>query len=154
MVYEWTPGSCHKVDANIAGAVCEQLEAENNLSAKSLLDVSRPEDAPLHSEFEWDDSAAAEKYRESQASHIIRHLAVRLESKPQEPVRGFFQVKRADPHSYTRLGVILTQHDARAELMRKALAELDSFQRKYNTLSELAGIFSAVNALRLTLEQE
>lgn len=153
MVYEWTPGSCHKVDANIAGAVCEQLEAENNLSAKSLLDASRPEDAPLHYEFEWDDSAAAEKYRESQASHIIRHLAVRLESKPQEPVRGFFQVKRADPRSYTRLGAILTQRDARAELMRKALAELVSFQRKYSTLSELSGLFEEINALLETMEE-
>ena len=49
--------------------------------------------------------------------------------------------------------MILTQRDARAELMRKALAELVSFQRKYSTLSELSGLFEEINALLETMEE-
>ena len=155
MVFEWKPGSRYKVDANTAGAVCEQLEASGNLSAKSLLDVSRPEDAPLHSEFEWDDSVAAEKFREDQARCMIRHLVVRLDDKPQEPVRSFFKIETAEaaPESYTRIETVLKKPDMRAELLKQALAELEMFQRKYNTLSELASVFNEAAKVRRTVFQ-
>ena len=137
MTFEWKPGSRFKVDANTAGAVCEQLEAAGNLSAKSLLDVSRPKDAPLHSEFEWNDSIAAEKFREGQARNIINHLVVRLDEKPDTPVRGFFQITQQEPR-YTNVNAILTHRDLRAELIQQALEEMAAFQRKYGTLTELA----------------
>lgn len=147
MVFEWKPGSRFKVDANTAGAVCEQLEAAGNLTAKSLLDVSRPESAPLHSEFEWNDTVAAERYREDQARNIIRHLVVRLDERPDTPVRGFFRIEQREPR-YTNVNAILTQCDLRAELLRQALEEMAAFQRKYGTLAELAGIFEATAEVR------
>lgn len=147
MTFEWKPGSRFKVDANTAGAVCEQLEAAGNLSAKSLLDASRPEDAPLHSEFEWNDSVAAEKFREGQARCIIRHLVVRLDEKPDEPVRGFFQITQQEPR-YTNVNAILTHRDLRAELIQQALEEMAAFQRKYGTLTELAEVFEAAAKVR------
>lgn len=150
MTFEWKPGSRFKVDANTAGAVCEQLEAAGNLSAKSLLDASRPEDAPLHSEFEWNDSIAAEKFREGQARCIIRHLVVRLDEKPDEPVRGFFQITQQEPR-YTNVNAILTHRDLRAELIQQALEEMAAFQRKYGTLTELAMIFEATAKVRTTV---
>ena len=151
MVYEWKPGSRHGVGANTAGAVCEQLEAAGGLTAKSLLDASRPEDAPLHSEFEWNDSVAAERYREDQARSIIRHLTVRLDEKPGEPVRGFFCIERSGGRSYTSVNVILKQSDLRSNLLRKALDEMDVFQRKYSTLTELATVFAAAAKVRKTV---
>ena len=155
MVYEWKPGSRYKTDANTAGAVCEQLEAAGNLSAKSLLDVSRPADAPLHSEFEWDDSIAAEKFREDQARCMIRHLVVRLDSQPQELVRSFFKIEAREeaPESYTRIETVLKKPDMRAELLKQALAELETFQRKYSTLSELASVFNEAAKVRRTVFQ-
>ena len=148
MVFEWKPGSRFKVDANTAGAVCEQLELAGNLSAKSLLDASRPEDAPLHSEFEWNDSIAAEKYREDQARCIIRHLVVRLDEKPDEPVRGFFRIEQGGQRSYTNVKTILMQRDLRADLIQQALEELASFQRKYGSLIELEAVFEATAKIR------
>lgn len=150
MVYEWKPGSRYKVDANTAGAVCEQLEAAGNLSAKSLLDVSRPIDAPLHSEFEWDDSVAAEKYREDQARCIIRHLVVRMDESTDEPVRSFFKIEQTERESYTSVETIMTRKDLRTELLKQAVNELEAFQRKYNTLSELFGIFKETAKIKRT----
>ena len=147
MVFEWKPGSRFKVDANTAGTVCAQLEAAGNLTAKALLDVSRPEDAPLHSEFEWNDTVAAERYREDQARNIIRHLVVRLDAKPDTPVRGFFRIEQEEPR-YTNVNAILTQRDLRAELIQQALEEMAAFQRKYGTLTELAMIFEATAKVR------
>lgn len=151
MVYEWKPGSRFKVSANTAGAVCEQLEAAGNLTAKSLLNASRPKDAPLHSEFEWDDSIAAERYREDQARCIIRHLVVRLDEKPSAPVRGFFKIEGTGRTSYTSVSAILVQPDLRAELVRKALDEMAAFQKKYGDLTELKAIFDAAATVRNTV---
>ena len=154
MTFEWKPGSRFKVDANTAGAVCEQLEAAGNLSAKSLLDVSRPEDAPLHSEFEWNDSIAAEKFREEQARCIIRHLVVRLDEKPNEQVRGFFRIEQTVQQSYTNVTTILTQRDLRSQLIQQALEEMAAFQRKYSTLTELAIIFEAAAKVRNAIQYD
>lgn len=151
MVYEWKAGSRYKVDANTAGAVCEQLEAAGNLSAKSLLDVSRPIDAPLHSEFEWNDSVAAEKYREDQARCIIRHLVVRMDESTDEPVRSFFKIEQTERESYTSVETIMTRKDLRAELLKQAVNELEAFQRKYNTISELSGVFEATAKIKRTV---
>lgn len=142
MVYKWKPGSIHKVDAEVAGSVCEQLEQQGNLSAKSLLEASRPEDAPLHNEFEWDNEKAAEKYREEQARGIIRNLTVVIDNS--EPVRKFFNVSVKSEKQYTRIETILETADMRASLLSQALSELENFRKKYSQLEELAEIFKAM----------
>lgn len=43
--YRWASGSRHRVSADIAGEVCDRLAKENNLSAQTLVDVSRDEKA-------------------------------------------------------------------------------------------------------------
>ena len=53
--YEWSV-DIYGIDANEAGKVMEGLEKTVGLTKKSLVDASRPEDAPLHKAFEWDDS--------------------------------------------------------------------------------------------------
>ena len=42
--------------AQVAGEVCERLEARGRLTPSDLVDESRAEDAPLHGMFTWDDS--------------------------------------------------------------------------------------------------
>ena len=142
MVYKFKSGSYIKADPQLAGAVLERLEAENNLTAKALVDESRPEDAPLHNEFEWNDSAAAEKYREQQARHIIHSIEIVREES--EPVRAFFNIERKDPQ-YRHIEAIMRKADDRQALIRNALNEFMAVKRKYEQLSELAAIFDAID---------
>ena len=74
MTYKWKPSSRIGINAETAGAVMDSLEQRGALTAKNLLDESRPAEAPLHNEFEWDDIKAAEEYRLQQARHIINCL--------------------------------------------------------------------------------
>lgn len=145
-VYEWRPGSHHSVKASVAGAVCEELEAAGNLSAKSLLDASRAEDAPLHGEFEWSDSIAAEKYREDQARGIIRHLAIKVEERA--PVRSFFKLEVSGASNYASIETIMKKPDLRAALLEQARADMRSFQSKYQELSELSDVFAAMSRVQ------
>lgn len=145
MIYQWKSGSHHKVSANIAGAICEELEKKKSLNAKALVDVSRPEDAALHPEFEWDDVEAAERWREQQARGIIGHLTV-VRSETDEPVRKFFNLAITESN-YTSIDVILQSADSTTLLLEKAKLELMAFQKKYSQLSELARVFEAINEL-------
>ena len=144
MVYKFKTGARIKADAQIAGAELERLEADGNLTAKALVDASRPADAPLHKEFEWDDSIAAEAFREQQARHIINSIEIVREER--EPVRAFFTIERTDPQ-YHHVETIMRQADSRQALLMTALAELKAFERKYAQLTELAAVFEAIDDL-------
>jgi hypothetical protein len=142
MVYQWKKASYIKADANVAGQMCEQLEQTVGLTAKSLLDANRPKEAPLHGEFEWDDSKAAEQYREQQARHIINCLCVKPERSDQEPVRAFFTISQP---SYENISVILQSAEKHSSLLDLALKELKAFKAKYNTLVQLEPVFEAID---------
>lgn len=147
MVYRWKSGARAPVSAQVAGEVCERLSSEGRLTASELVDVSRPEDAPLHNAFEWNDAKAAERYRETQASYIIRSVEVVVdEGKP--PTRAFVSVKVEDERSeYQSAEVMLRTADGRETLLESAKRELAQFQRKYSDLKELADVFAAADRL-------
>ncbi|MCC8068131.1 MAG: hypothetical protein LIO94_13695 [Clostridiales bacterium] len=149
MQYLYKPGAQIKTPAEIAGQVCQQLEESGGLTAKRLLDASRPVDAPLHDEFEWNDSEAAEKYREHQAAHIIRCIVVRPEQVEKEPVRAFVNVTD-NARSYRSLDVVLQKTNLREQMLGQALKDLRAFEQKYSTLSELADVFNAIHQFQET----
>lgn len=145
MVYSFKSGSHIKADAQAAGEMCEKLAAEGRLTARDLVEENRPESAPLHNEFEWNNDKAAESWREHQARHIIGCLVIKTEKK--EPVRAFFNIQRSEP-TYSHIEMILQSQDRTDALLRTALLELESFQRKYSMLKELAKVFEAINEVK------
>ena len=55
------------------------LERRNGmLLAEDVLEAARDPESPLHPYFQWDDSAAAEAYRLSQASELIRRVKIEV----------------------------------------------------------------------------
>ena len=145
MVYQWKPGSQHSVSAQVAGEMCAELEKDGRLNAQTLVDVNRPEDAPLHSCFEWNDVLAAEEWREHQARNIINSITV-VTMPGQEPVRAYFNIHTKLPN-YESVQAIVQQEDKYQLLLEMAKKELSAFTRKYKQLSELSKVFDAINEL-------
>lgn len=144
MVYKWAPGYYTRVNAQTAGEVCEQLSAENKLTAQSLVDASEPETAPLHNAFEWDNKVAGNEWRKYQARNIIHSLViVREEAEPQ---KVYFNLDKQE-NEYTHIDVILSSEDDYKKMMANALRELVAFQRKYAKLSALKPIFDEIDKL-------
>lgn len=143
MVYQWNPASRIKADANKAGELFERLEKTVGLTAKTLLDANREEDAPLHGEFEWDDTKAAEAYRETQSAYLIRSLCVVPDGDNKEPVRAVFIVNKAT--GYESVNLIMDNSEKRSALLDLALKELSAFKRKYSLLQELSEVFTAID---------
>lgn len=145
MNYQWKCGARIRADANVAGAMCDALAAEGRLTAKNLLDANRAEDAPLHDAFEWNDSVAAEAYREDQARHIIACI-VTVPAETKQPTRAFFTVAR-DESEYKPLETILKSADDSARLLQTIRRELNAIRTKYSTVAEFAGVWRAIDEL-------
>ena len=146
MVYKAKDGARLKTDAQTIGEICERLERNGGLTAKRLVDESRPEDAPLHKEFEWNDATAAEAYREEQARYIIRSIVIQPEPTKNDVVRAFFPEDKQKV--FESLPVILSDAKKTSALLDMALRELKSFELKYSTISQLAPVFEAIKEVR------
>lgn len=157
--FKYKPGARHKVSAEVVGKVCSELDDKDMLTPENLLDVSRPNDAPVHNEFEWNDGVAAEKYRVSQAAALIRHVIVY--EKPEEkddkpaPVQvvavnhgdmngcrafGSLHVPGGGKERYVATHKMLGDDEMRDILLDNARRELNSFVFKYRQLNGLASL--------------
>ena len=147
MNYQFRKGFKHKVTADVAGAVCEGLEKKGKLTGEQLVEVSRPEDAPLHKEFDWDDAVAGEKWRVHQARMIINSLVV-IAPETNTEVRKFYNIQMSkDDRKYESIEAVMQKVEKRDILLRSAMRELSALRKKYAALSELAKVFDAIDGL-------
>ncbi len=105
----------------------------------------------MHKCFEWNDTKAADKYREQQARVLIANIVtVKIEDEQEEikPVRAFINVFDCDePAKYVSLETALNDENYKKQMLDSALKELKSFQQKYSNLQELTEVFSAINKI-------
>lgn len=141
--------------AQPAGEIMKQLEAENRLTAADLVNVSRPEDAPLHDYFEWDDAKAAEKFRETQGKNLIEAVVEVIENPSAEndgPVeveiqKAFYAVGTGN-HNYYHIDTIVQDDDKSQQLFEMAFRELKAFERRYAIIKDkLKTVFDAIDTL-------
>lgn len=146
MVYQWKPMSFVKADPQAAGAQMEYLEKTGGLTAARLLDANREVGTPLHDDFEWNDSVAAEKYRENQASYFIRHITVTETAQNNTPlaVRAFVKVVENQTPTYASFSRVLSDAELREQMLSNAKSELAAFTAKYEALEELSALFPII----------
>ena len=150
--YEWKHGSRIRADAQKCGELMERLSAsEKGLTARTLLEANKPEAAPLHNYFEWNDFVAAEEWRLHQSRNAINSI-IRCDIKStdelgdEQPVRAFFIT--TEKNRYDPIQAIVQQEDKYSMLLRQAFSELTAFQRKYEALKELAPVFEAMKEVK------
>jgi len=154
--YEYRDGWHPSVDANTVGSVIEEIEDRNgSITSELFLEASRAEDSPTHGVFEWDDNAAAEKYRLHQAAKTICSIRVVIRASPEQepkPRRAFVNIVPADESKraqYVNVCDALANEETRRVVLQRAIKELKSFQDKYENLSELAGVIKAIKEVRV-----
>lgn len=139
MQAEWKIKGIFKADAQ---RVADEI-GENSITPEQVLEKARNDkNSELHKCFEWNDGIAAEKYRLIQARKIIINLAYVPKEKTDEPVRCF-QITR-EKSVYMPTKQFLVNNDEYQDLLKRAKVELESFKRRYATLSELETVFEAI----------
>lgn len=145
--YSWSEGFEYKMSADIVGGVCEQIESENgSVTKEQFLEASRPENAPTHSLFEWDDAKAAEAYRLDTSKRIINCLRVTYINSEQEEckVKAFVNVSDfSEKAKYESVEVILKESDKRSVYLNRIRQELDNYIKRNSHIEELADILIA-----------
>lgn len=162
MVYQYRSGAqVRGVKAQIAGLRLDTLQSKYGFITPDLVvEDATPVDAPLHPAFEWDDTQAAVEHRKQQARLLIGSVvAVHYTSQvteggdeigPMTPVtvRAFVIVQEDGQRVYTSTVVAMQDDYLRTQVLERALAELRSFQSKYQHLSELAVVYEAIDQVR------
>jgi hypothetical protein len=165
--YQWRRGSRFKIKAGAAAAELERIRAlhEGIVTPQAVVDASRPENAPLHREFEWRDDVAAERFRQEQARKMIGALMVVLTdprdvSVSVEPTRVFIPVypsakqservaqevrvvtgQPAQPGGYAHFKSIYSNEVLRQDRRAQALADLRGWRRRFRDVENLMALF-------------
>jgi hypothetical protein len=159
--YTWSEGSRFPVQAQVAGEALEDIRERHGdgLKPAVVVEESRPDVAPLHCCFEWQDEKAAELYREDQARRVIRSVRVLHEPMPDGEVRAptIAYVSVRLPESgpvYLTTARVLSDVDLRQQALENALALLRGVEARYAHLEELAEVFAALEKVEAEPEPE
>lgn len=125
----------------------KRLAAENDgrLRAEDVVAAAREVTSPLHTQFEWDDTIAGEKYRLAQARALIR-VTVEYVNEPPVETRVFVSLtsdRKRDP-GYRVVADVMNSEQHREQLLRDAMQEMRHFQAKFRELKELVAVFTAM----------
>ncbi|MEE8240129.1 MAG: hypothetical protein V3R16_02575 [Nitrospirales bacterium] len=155
----WKPRYPAKIDPTLAIEELERIRLTNGSMAKpqQVVNVARAEDSPLHDQFEWNDTLAAEQHRLHQARTMLRSILIVVEGEGEELLEPYYvhvEVLGSQEHKqsgYVPLRVAMADPDMRAQVLGNALRELEVFRRKYGQLIELKIVMEAI--VRLTPEE-
>lgn len=145
MIFAAWKSGC-RISADAQKVADEILAIGKSATTAQILDKARDEKTELHKCFDWNDAEAAEKWRMQQARHIVCNLVIKEKTDAPKPeVRVFFKTDNESGYKPTVL--IMQDKDEYQKLLARALAELNSFRAKYKSLTELDGVFDAIDQL-------
>lgn len=138
------------IDASQFSQVIRELHQEiGQCDPINLVDASRPGEAECHPLFEWDDSLAAERYREEQARHALRcHVVVyrNPSTEADQEVRTFVSVRRDDnTRTYQETLIAMKNQEDRDRILNRCLAELCQMRRRWQQFSSIADVVTSID---------
>jgi len=139
-VKEYRPREGARLSAEQAQVVGEELETLPAITAQSVVEAARPEEARLHPFFEWDDVRAAELYREEQARHLIRSVnVIFVDDGEERETQAFHLIEVGDERRYSPLSEVMDSAELQAQILKRARAELASWKARYSEYRHLFG---------------
>lgn len=106
------------------------------LKVDDVLDEAKDETSPLHKHFEWDDSAAADKYRRDQARYLIQKCKITLVETEPVSIRAFvsLQSDRDAGGGYRLTSEVVTDERRREELLHDIRMTIARWTQKMHLL--------------------
>jgi hypothetical protein len=139
--YSFKEGFYKSIPAQVAGEEIERIRKECGefFQPETIVDAARPEDAPLHPAFEWNDDVAAEEYRKEQARKLINHIIIIEPGKPSdECFRAFVSVQTDAGHRYTSAKYSANVPELRRSIIDQYLNSIEALRVNLARYTELA----------------
>ena len=135
--YQWGKDTRLPGDAQAVGEAIEKLASRHGgvCPKEALVKAARSPRHPAHELFEWDDSIAAELHRNDQARRVMRSIKVVVN---EQEAPAFVRVSYSDtrPHEgFMGVQKAMEIPDAKASVLRDAIAQLRGLQKRYSILS-------------------
>lgn len=137
--------------------VMEELKSiedrDGVLKPEAVVEFARNKKSALHTQFNWDNNDAAQKYRLWQARQLIRIKVVTIKTENDEVVTNAFVHFDSDANQeggYRHIVKVLNDDLLKEQMLNNALRELQTFKKKYaelRSLSQLQEVFEAIDAI-------
>ena len=157
MSAKWRSGFRANIPANVAYEEVADLHQEYGLvKPNHVVDRARPKTNSLHPQFEWDDSYAAERYREDQARRLLRNLVVIVvegeEEKEFSPAFISVTVQEGEggDRGYVSVATVLTDDDMREQAINDTVKALNGLRRRYSALQRFVDILESMESMVLS----
>lgn len=135
-------GILKKRDVDVLSRFLIATFPEGVLSSKELLEKARPRNSPIHHLFEWDDSVAAEKYRQNQARNLIGCLVVEVQGKN---VREYCPpIYVGNMKRFVKIDKALENEDLWSQVLDAAMNDARRWKARYDRYQELKPISRAI----------
>lgn len=158
MVYAWKERglgfSTKHVDAQTVGETLEEIEARHGaLRPGYVVEEARPETSALHPLFEWDNDAAAEKFRLHQARQVISSVVVKQvdNREVQHPIHAFVNISQDGGRQYVSTVAAMSDDEKRRIILQKAKDDLMTWRLKYQALNEFAELHAVIDRVAETV---
>ena len=151
--HRWKSGSRFPVRPAVAAAALDAIAraSAGAVTPAAVVDAARSTRHPLHRCFTWDDTVAAERWREQQARVLIGAVRVIVEDGGKGASQvAFLSVNVRDAgRAYMASTVVLSDDDYREQALAEALAALNGWRRRHRHLNELAEVFEAIDRVQV-----
>ena len=147
MAIEWKVKGIYKANAQAVYDEIQQIG--DTYTPEQIVEKATDESTELHKCFEWDDSAAAHKYRLSQAQGIVRCLVLvneKVEDKEFPQVRAIVSTNTRE-NTYEPVKITIRNVDSYERLKAEAFRELEAFRKKYAVIEEIGDIIDELEAV-------
>jgi hypothetical protein len=128
-----------EITPEVAGQELQRIHEEHGtLRSQSVVDAARPEEAPLHPAFEWDDSVAGEQFRNIQARSLIKTVQIVREENDEEVTEPvYINVSRQDS-AYEPVQKVVNTPDLFEAAFSQVCGRLNAAQQALQELQQLA----------------
>lgn len=142
---EWKVKGIYKADA---GKVYEEITSlGETFSPEDIVEAARNEKSELHKCFDWRDEVAAQKWRLHTARMLVASIVIRTETADNIPVAVRVIESTSERNTYAPTQMLIKSETEYTDLLARAKAELETFKRKYATVTELQDIFAMIETL-------
>lgn len=130
-----------------------EMKEKLGLTAENFVNMASNKKSNWHHMFNWDDKDCATKYRQQQARVFLNEIKLIIEDKEIFAFENItVNVEETSTRQYFDAVEIMEDEDMRADVIRKAFAQIVYWKDKYQEYREFEPLVREINKLQYKIK--